>query len=376
MKIPQIEDAVRRFEAGDAEGLFLVHGEEDFLVEETGRELAARLAPPDGSRALRIVLGGKDEAQAIVAEMASVSFFAPEVLVFARDSELFGERRERDAEAFLAWLEKTPRLPHPLLFTVYDGKGEKTRVDKRRRLYKAIARRGATCEFGVMKADAARDWVSLRFRALGKTPDAGAVALLIEETGVSLGVLANEVEKIVTYLGPEARVDRAIVEQLVGPSREDAIWGLTDTVLSGNPARALRDLARLLDRSGEDPLGILLWLAREFRALVEARALLDHPRLANARLPRDPASIQARFVRRLAPDERAALIEEGFTFLGMHPWAASVRLGAAQAFREEVLRDAVVAIANAERLLKTGGGRPRTVLEQTVVALATQGKAA
>jgi DNA polymerase III delta subunit len=227
-----------------------------------------------------------------------------------------------------------------------------------------------------MKPDAARGWVAERFRALGKTADAAAVDLLIEQTGVSLGALANEMEKIVTYLGAEPRVNRAIVERLVGPSREDAVWGLTDTVLSGSPERALRDLARLIDRSGEDPLGILMWLAREFRALVEARALLDHPRLAGARLPRDPAAIQSRFIRRLSPEDRAALIEEGFTFLAMHPWAASVRLGTVQGFTAAALRDALVAIARAERLMKTGAGRPRSVLEETVVALSSRGRAA
>ncbi len=376
MRIAGLEDAVRRFEAGESDGLFLVHGEEEFLVEETGRAVAARLAPAGGARDLRVVPGGKDEAAAVVAEMASVSLFSSDVLVFARDSELFGEKREREAEAFLAWLEKTPRLPHPLLFTVYDSKGEKTRVDKRRRLFKAVARRGAACEFGAMKPDAARAWVAERFRAAGKEADAAAVDLLVEETGVALGVLANEIEKIATYLGAERRVDRALVERLVGPSREDAVWGLTDTVLSGNAPRALRDLARLIDRSGEDPLGVLLWLAREFRALLEARALLDHPRLANARLPRDPAAIQARFVRSLSPEDRAALMGEGFGFLGMHPWAVSLRLATVQRFRASALRAAVIAIARAERNLKSGGGgRPRAVLEETVVALAARGAA-
>jgi DNA polymerase-3 subunit delta len=374
VRIAGLEDAIRRFEAGESEGLLLVHGEEDFLVEETGRAVVSRLAPEGGGRDVRVISGGKDEAAAIVAEMASVSLFSRDVLVFARDSELFGEKRERDAEAFLAWLEKTPRLPHPILFTVYDSKGDRGRVDKRRRLYKAVARRGATCEFGEMKPDAARAWAAERFRAAGKEAEAAAVDLLVAQTGVALGVLANEIDKITTYLGGERRVDRGVVERLVGPSREDAVWGLTDTVLSGSAPRALRDLARLIDRSGENPLGILMWLAREFRALLEARVLLDHPRVVGARLPRDPGAIQARFVRVLSTEERAALIDEGFAFLGMHPWAASLRLAAAQRFRASTLRGALLAIARAERLLKSGGGgRPRAVLEETVVALAAGG---
>ncbi len=377
MIAPPLEKAVQRFEAGETEGLFLVHGEEDFLVEEAGRGLAARLAPSGGTRETRLIRGGKDEAAVIVSEMSSVSFLSPEILLLVKRSELFGERRERESESFFAWLEKTPRMPHPLVFTAFDGKGERGKVDKRRRLYKAVAKRGATAEFGELKPDEARAWASARFRSLGKNADADAVLLLIERTGVSLGSLANEIEKLALYQGDEKRVDRAVVEALVGPSREDAIWGLTDTVLSGNRARALLDVARLIDRSGEAPLGILLWLAREFRALVEARALLGHPRVANLRLPRDPGAIHSRFVRSLSPEERALFVSEGYSFLGMHPWAASVRLAAAQGFSEARLRDAIVRIARAERLLKTGaGGRDRVVLEETILALAEKESAA
>lgn len=368
-----LEDAVRRFRSGDAEGLFLLHGEEEFLVEEAGRGVVERLAPAGGGREVRLVRGGKEEASAIVAEMSSVSFLEPEVLVLVRRSELFGERRERESEAFLSWLEGTPRLPHPLVFLAHDVRGDRARVDKRRRLYKAIARRGAVLEFAELSPEEARGWIAARFRRLGKRADADAVLLLLERVGVSLGALANEVEKIALYLGEESAVRREVVEALVGASREDAVWALADTVLSGNRGRALLDLARLLDRSGEEPLGVLLWLAREFRTLLEARALLAHPRLAGTRLPRDPAGIQARFVRPLPGEERARLIEEGFAFLGMHPWAASLRLAAAPRFREERLRDAVVRIARAEALLKSGGGRDRAVLEETVLSLTEAG---
>jgi len=368
-----LADRVRDSESGDLEALFLVHGEEDHLVEEAGRALAKKLAR-GGERELKTIAGGKGEAAAIVAEMTSLSFLAPEIVVLVKDSDLFGEAGDRDAEAFVAWLAKTPRVPHPLVFTVYDRRGERGSVDKRRRVYKAIEKRGAVHEFPLLKPDEACEWVVARVRAAGVEIDRATANLLIDRTGVSLGLLSQEIEKLALYLGAGHRVDRQTLETIVGPSREEAVWDLTDHVLASQPALALRDLSRLIDRSGENPLGILLWLAREFRALLEARALVDHPLFARAgRVAANPAAIQSQFIRRLSAEEKSALIDEGYSLLAMHPWAASMRLATASRMSAERLRDALVTIAAAERDLKLAGGvRERAVLEEIVLALAVR----
>ncbi len=368
-----LADRVRDCEAGNAEAFFLVHGEEDLLVEEAGRAIAKKLMH-GGERELRVIAGGKGEVAAVVAEMTALSFLAPQIVLLVKDSDLFGEAGDRDAEAFIAWLAKTPRVPHPLLFTVYDRRGERGSVDKRRRVYKAVEKRGAVCEFPQMKPDEASDWVVARVRAAGVEIDRATASLLIERTGVSLGLLSQEIEKLALYLGAGKRVDREALETIVGPSREEAVWDLTDHVLASQPALALRDLSRLIDRSGENPLGILLWLAREFRALLEARALLDHPLFARAgRVAANPAAMQSQFIRRLAAEDKSALIEEGYSLLAMHPWAASMRLASASRMSAERLRDALVTIAAAERDIKLAGGvRERAVLEEIVLALAVR----
>jgi DNA polymerase-3 subunit delta len=365
-----LRDRLDRFARGEAEGIFLVHGEEDFLVEETARQILSELAPQDGARAVRVIPGGKGEVDAVLNEMAALSFLTPELAILVRNSDLFGEAPERDTEAFLKWLQETPALPHPIVFTVYDRKGDKGRVDKRRRVYKAIERRGAVHEHGEMKAEDANVWVAARFRQLGKHVEPAAARLLVERTGVALGSLANEIDKIALYAGDEPGVSVQTIEALVGPSREEAIWSLTDHVLQARPDLALRDVARLVDRSGENPLGILLWLAREMRSLLEARAFAHDPRLARrGPVPRDPAAVQARWIRSLSPAEKSLYLAEGYNFLGMHPWAASVRLATAARFPEAWLRDALIAIARAERHLKTGGGRDRAIVEETILAL-------
>ena len=366
----ELERAVRSAATGETEGLFLLHGEEEFLVSEAARAIVATLCER-GARESKTIRGGKGEVEAIAAEMSALSFLAPEIVVHVKGSELFGEGNEQDAEAFVGWLGKTPRLSHPLIFAVHDRRGDRGGVDKRRRAYKAVEKRGVVHEFAAMKEDEAADWVIERGRAVGAQMDRSTARLLIERTGVSLGVLSQEIEKLALYVDGR-RVDREALETLVGPSREEAIWSLTDHVLAGQPALALRDLGRLIDRSGENPLGILLWLAREFRALLEARALLAHPLCTRAgRMAANPASIQSQFVRRLSQQERAGLVAEGYAIVNMHPWALSVRLAAAMRFREERLRDALVAIAAAERDLKLAGGvRERGLLEEIVLALA------
>ena len=102
------------------------------------------------------------------------------------------------------------------------------------------------------------------------TPD--ALRLLVNLANGQPRLLANEIAKLATYVGPDGAIDAAVVEKLVPDSREARVFDLTDALARGERGPALRLLHELLG-DGQQPLMILAMIARQVRVLAQVKDL-------------------------------------------------------------------------------------------------------
>ena len=106
----------------------------------------------------------------------------------------------------------------------------------------------------------------------GKQLSAPAAQLLVELIGPEMGLLAQEIAKLASYVGEAARIDAPDVDKLVGNSRTQEVWTIFDAISEGKVGLALSVLDRLFDQ-GEAPQRILGALSSQIRLLARAGRL-------------------------------------------------------------------------------------------------------
>ena len=97
-----------------------------------------------------------------------------------------------------------------------------------------------------------------------------------------LAAIRTEIAKLVTYAGPDHRIQRADVEALVVAEKKYSVWELADVLATGQLSRALKFLDKLL-RDGEQPPALVGAMAWMFRKLLEAQELGRGARRAGGR---------------------------------------------------------------------------------------------
>ncbi|RMF66077.1 MAG: DNA polymerase III subunit delta [Calditrichaeota bacterium] len=116
-------------------------------------------------------------------------------------------------------------------------------------------------------------WVQAHLKKFGIEISQKACLALQARVGNELGVLANELEKIMLNLDGRTRIEEDDVHKLVGLSRSYSIFNLNDAVGSRDLATSLRILNRMLE-SGESPTGILAMFTRHFVNLAKVKAAM------------------------------------------------------------------------------------------------------
>ena len=129
-------------------------------------------------------------------------------------------------------------------------------LDGNRRLVKLLRKRAVSVDCGSIASapDAAR-WIQKRLDKDELTIDAKALALLIETTGLNLGRIRAEVEKLVLYAAGESSITAAHVRDLVVPEHEPGEdFALGKAIWNADAAGALREVAAQIDAGAQPPM--------------------------------------------------------------------------------------------------------------------------
>jgi DNA polymerase-3 subunit delta len=184
-------------------------------------------------------------------------------------------------------------------------------------------------------------WIERRAKHHGGALEAAAARQLSLLAPDDLGLLDNEIRKLVTYA--DGRTVTTDDVALLSSSPDVAVFGLVDAVAELRRGPALNHLRDLLGR-GERPEGIVPQVAGALRRLLQARELLDQG------LPRPV--VQQR--------------------LGLHPFLAEKTERQARGWSIEQLEAAFRLLLATDRAIKTGEAEPEMALELFIADLPRQ----
>ena len=140
-------------------------------------------------------------------------------------------------------------------------------------LLKAAEEHGKVIQCTLPKGAALENWINKRAAGLGVKITPEAAATLANFIGNQLRMLANELDKLATYVGPGAAITVEDVRQLSAQVHEARIiFDLTDALAQRNRKQAL-DLLHDLLADGEPPLRLISTITSQVRSLLLVKEL-------------------------------------------------------------------------------------------------------
>ena len=256
------------------DNLYLIVGEEKYLADKVESFIKKEFLADnlDGV----IAVNGVAEIKELSNTVNSVPFFAPynfavvKEFKLLRDSKKNAEKsKEKDEEDFLTLINLLPQFS--ILVLIAD------KVDKRRKIYKAIDKNGTIIEVNRLKVKEVREWLEIKLRELGKSFDSEANQYFLEVvsrmSNISLGLLDQEINKIGLYNEEKIITKKDLVNVFAGIP-EASIFALTDAIGERKLVKALNLLKEQI-ANGEHFLKILTMLIREVRLLLRAKQLKE-----------------------------------------------------------------------------------------------------
>ena len=280
-------DFVDGLKRGEFAPVYLFHGEEEYLRKQALQELQRRVLAPESAQFNFDPVDGEETTAGTVVSLAEAPPFSTERrLVVVRYAPYFTTRiKEKpslrtthgaaeDEEDGLATSGDTSLLKyldHPLSTTclVFDTGHA---VDQRRKLYKAVRKVGRVIEFAYLKPDGLAKWAAARVNQAGKKMAPGSADLLIGRAGRSMTLLANELQKVISYVGEKDTITKEDVREVTVSQIEENIFAVVDAVGERRAGRALSGIQELLAANHSPPV-ILSMIARQFRLILQAQEL-------------------------------------------------------------------------------------------------------
>jgi DNA polymerase-3 subunit delta len=158
-------------------------------------------------------------------------------------------------------------------------------VDKRKRLFKLIEKKGQAIDCSVPKGDRQADkdeQEAVLYNVLNavlekekKTMSRPAFALMVDMTGFDPRTFSNNLAKLVDYVGSREAITPQDVETLLQRTRQDPIYSFTNALSDADAERALFFMHSLLDNHFH-PLQMIAAAANHLRKLIVIRDFLDH----------------------------------------------------------------------------------------------------
>jgi len=247
--------------------LYLIAGTDGAKIDETRARLRARAEREGGSAALEVFEPGEGRGmpdhEALLAAIPAMSLMGTRRYLLADGIERW---RDKQLEPVIAALGELP--PDLTLVLICRDKAAA-------KLAKAV--KVASGEVHEFEAPKAREMPSVLVREaqqLGFRLEPAAARLLVERMGSNPLRLRNELERLALWAGEGGEVTASDLQEMIADTSEAAVWSLSDALIEGDAAAALRIGERLIGQ-GENVTGLIYGLASRLRGACAAAAQLE-----------------------------------------------------------------------------------------------------
>jgi DNA polymerase-3 subunit delta len=230
-------------------------GTNSFALHARLNELLAEFIKKYGDLALERIDAEEAEGQAILDAVQSLPFLAERKMVVVRSLGSNKQAAEQIEQIISSAGDSTDLIFHEPL------------TDKRTAYYKTLKSKTQLEEFNELDVHELADWSVNEANKAGASLSQSDAKFLVDRVGANQALLANELEKLLTY---NPHITRGSIELLTEPTPQSKVFDLLDAAFSGNKSRALK-LYEEQRAQKVEPQAILALVAWQLQLLAVAK---------------------------------------------------------------------------------------------------------
>ena len=317
------------------EPFYFVYGPEIFYQLEIIQVLTSKWITDDNREFNLETFDAKDSTvNEWIGSAQTISFMGGVKLVVVRNLH-DAIPKDQDSQALIDYA-KSPIQEACMVITA-------DKIDRKRKLHKTLAELKSAIACEAPKEYELISWLQTRAEKEDYSLSSDAANILLNRVGPRPGILAKELEKTLIYAGNKKSISGKEVSEVVGESKLENTFALTDALKTKNPEKALRLLNNQIDH-GEEPIKILGTIAWQFRMIWEVK----------------------HFQR-----QKISLNQIAKT-IGANPYAVEKAMQHSHRFSTKQLRGGYLELVKADRSLKSTSKEPLAVMQTLILNLCHQ----
>lgn len=251
----EVKRIVGQIRKGVVKPIYFLFGEEPYFIDKLSDYMAENLLTEEERGFNQTILYGKDiSVEDIVASAKRYPMMAERQVIIVKEAQ----DMSRHIEKLVSYVEQ----PQPTTVLVICFKYKK--LDKRKKLFKAIVKTGEVVESKKLYENQVTDWLRSNLLSDGFTISHKAAMLLVEYLGTDLGLIDNELQKLKLVLPPKTEIGPKHIEENVGISKDFNNFELTKAIGERNILKASRIITYFAQNPKDNPFVVTVSLLHQF----------------------------------------------------------------------------------------------------------------
>ena len=251
----EITAIVSDIKKGIIKPIYFLMGEEPYYIDKISDYIEENVLEEAEKGFNQQVLYGRDATiEDIVSAAKRYPMMAEKQVIIVKEAQDLS----RTIEKLVSYAEN----PQPTTVLVFNYKYKK--LDKRKKIYKAIAKTGFIFESKKLYDNQVLDWIKRVLSGKKYKIEPKAAQMLVEFLGTDLSKIANELDKLMLILPKEAIISDAHIEENIGISKDFNNFELRKAVGEKNIVKANRIINYFCENPKNNPLVMTISLLHSF----------------------------------------------------------------------------------------------------------------
>lgn len=204
----QIVTAIKK---GQVKPIYFLMGEEPYYIDKIADFIESSLLPEEEKGFNQMVLYGRDTTvEDIISNAKRYPMMAERQLIIVKEAQDLSRTIEK-LDAYVENLQPTTTL-------VFCYKYKK--IDKRKKLYKAVAKAGVVFESKRLYENQIAGWIQKTLKSRDYSISPIAAQMLVEFLGMDLSKIDNELQKLQLIVPKGSLITPELIEENIGISKD------------------------------------------------------------------------------------------------------------------------------------------------------------
>lgn len=251
----EINQIVSDIKSGNIKPIYFLMGEEPYYIDKISDYIEENVLDESEKGFNQVVMYGRDVSiEEVVASAKRFPMMAERQVLIVKEAQDLS----RTIEKLTSYAEN----PQPSTVLVLNYKYKK--LDRRKKLYKAVAKNGLIFEGKPLYENQVADWIRRVLGGKKYQVEPKAAQMLVEFLGTDLSKISNELDKLTTILPGGSIITPVHIEENIGVSKDFNNFELRKAIGEKNILKANRIINYFAQNPKNNPLVMTISLLNSF----------------------------------------------------------------------------------------------------------------